>query len=699
MADIGRQQRVFHYRQPLESAQFNRIFSKTLPPGIYEGGVFNRVTGTSISIDPLSVIIEDATVNSDIAVRIRTLDPVVISIAEDIDRPLIVVRYVWAEDSENYMEFIQVTESLGEAITERHEKDLILGKIVFDGTTIASTNSFDYTRADRAFANPQSDHLLPLLVVRTPVGTGNEKKVYVEGGKVLTDSGLVELVGQYSPIISDTSSFGRWDYLYLDNSGILRVQEGVESASPTTKPFYGRKVLAIIKRGAGRTDIKGDDIYSCRSAERGEIKSSTILVKDAGTSEVFAKNADGLITLDMAIRELWEKAVAIENRATSLEEDVVYKAGSQTVTGEKTFNILPKLSSSGGTPLTPTDPSHAVAKKFYDDNTIKLTTDQSVSGVKTFGSLPRVPITNPTLDSEVVSKKFYDDTGVKLTGDQTIADVKTFSSLPKVPVTDPTLDSEVVSKKFYDSTGVKLTGNQTIEGTKTFSASPSIPTTPAGASSAINKSYLDDTANSVVHKDGTETISGTKTFSVSPSVPLTPAGNGSAINKAYLDGSSSNVLHRTGDESLSGTKTFSNSPSVPTTPASSSSAVNKSFIDGSSSNLVHRSGTESIGGAKTFTSEVTAPSFNASSSRKVKENISEAEENALEIVKNTKIVRYSYIDDPDSYMHIGFIAEDTPEIMTGKDSNTMALSDVCGVLLKAVQELTAKIEKLESERI
>ncbi|NBL00919.1 MAG: tail fiber domain-containing protein [Erysipelotrichia bacterium] len=98
---------------------------------------------------------------------------------------------------------------------------------------------------------------------------------------------------------------------------------------------------------------------------------------------------------------------------------------------------------------------------------------------------------------------------------------------------------------------------------------------------------------------------------------------------------------------------------MPDAPADGNSAINKNFIDGGSSNLVHKTGDETVGGAKTFTSQVKAPSFNASSSRKVKENISDSEDKALDIIKKTKIVRYSYIDDPDSYSHIGFIAEDT----------------------------------------
>ena len=713
MADIGRQQRVFHYRQPLKSSQFNRIFSKTLPPGIYDGGTFTRVTGISVSISPLSVIIEDATDGSDIAVRIRTLDPVVLTITEDPTRPLIIVRYSWTEDSENYMEFIQVTETIGTEVTNLHEKDLIIGKLVFSGTQIAATNSFDYTRADRAFANPSEDHLLPILVARTPVGAGNEKKVYIESGNILTDNGLVSIIGQYSPIISDTTALGRTDYIYLDELGIIRVQEGEAGSSPVAKSYYGRKVLAEIRRGPNRTDIKGGDIFGTRSAERAEIKSTTILVKDLGASEVFAKNADGLITADMALRELWAKAVAIENRASALENGAVYKSGDQSITGVKTFNTMPRLATPEGTALAVDLDANPITKKHFDDNTVKLAGTQTIAGTKSFSSFPRVPTeTSPTENSEVISKKHFDDNVVKLSGNQDISDVKTFSSFPRVPETDPTEGSEVISKTFLEGNAKVLrlgtseaNEAQTVYGVKTFISLPRIPTAdPTLASEVVSKQFLE--GNAKLLRLGTsdaneaQTVFGVKTFRALPKLndgtnPLTPLAIDHPITKKHFD---DNTVKLTADQTIAGVKTFSSSPKVPDVPADGNSVVNKNFIDGGSSNLVHKTGDETIGGAKTFTSQIEASSFNASSSRKVKENIFDSEDKALDIIKKTKIVRYSYINDPESYSHIGFIAEDTPEILTGKDHNTMSLSDVCGVLLKAVQELTEEIKILKERR-
>lgn len=724
MENLGNQNRVFYYKQELASSEFNRLLSKTLPAGLYEGGSFTRLSESEISIDPFVVVIEDSNVeSSDVATRIRTLEAVTFDLEADTDRPLVVARYEWEETTENYLQFVQTSEEIDDSsLTSLHSYDLVLGKVVFnDSGKIEETNSFDYTRTNYAFSNSLSSFLLPNFKVKTPIGTANKKKVYIESGKVLTAKGLVDLSGTYSDEISDTISHSRWDYIYINDEGEIRIQEGEESEYPKTKPFYSRRVLAIIKREAGRTDIKGSDISSCFSAKDAELKSTSILVNDLGTSEVFSRNENGFITIDDALRELWTKISSVEDRASDLEDSYVTKATNQTVTSTKIFEKLIQFKSQAGTALEATLDSQPITKKYYENTTSGTAAvqtgsssspkDQTIYGIKTFKTLPKVPTTTPTDDAEVITKKHFDDNTVKLTTSQTIAGTKTFSLLPKVPTEDPTDDAEVVSKSFLEGNAKVLrTGSssnsesQDVYGTKTFKTLPRVPETdPVAGSEVISKTYLD--GNAPILRLGTssssesQTVYGTKTFRTLPKFnngtdPLTPSSSDQPIIKKYYD---DNTVKLSSNQSISGTKTFSSSPSVPTSPASDSSAINKSYLNSSSSGVVHTSGTESIGGAKTFTTEVTAPSFNANSSRALKENIHESTDSALDIIGKTKIVRYSYIDDKDSYSHIGFIAEDTPEIMTGKGHKTMALSDVCGVLLKAVQELSNEIETLKKE--
>ena len=83
---------------------------------------------------------------------------------------------------------------------------------------------------------------------------------------------------------------------------------------------------------------------------------------------------------------------------------------------------------------------------------------------------------------------------VNLTGNQTVAGIKTFSSSPIVPA--PTTDFQASTKAYVDtkdSTSVKTSGNHSVAGIKTFSDSPVVPA-PTNASQVANKSYVDGVA-------------------------------------------------------------------------------------------------------------------------------------------------------------------------------------------------------------
>lgn len=96
---------------------------------------------------------------------------------------------------------------------------------------------------------------------------------------------------------------------------------------------------------------------------------------------------------------------------------------------------------------------NSVTPKTYVDTldgaNVKKTGAQTVAGVKTFNSLPKVPTDTPTDNAEVISKSHLDSVAVTKTGDQTIAGVKTFSSAPKVP--DATAADEPMTKGQHDA--------------------------------------------------------------------------------------------------------------------------------------------------------------------------------------------------------------------------------------------------------
>lgn len=81
---------------------------------------------------------------------------------------------------------------------------------------------------------------------------------------------------------------------------------------------------------------------------------------------------------------------------------------------------------------------------------VKNTGNETISGVKTFSSLPVLPTATPTTNN-AIRKGYADNTYVGMAGNQTVGGEKTFSTLPKVPTTTPTSNDQVASKAYVDS--------------------------------------------------------------------------------------------------------------------------------------------------------------------------------------------------------------------------------------------------------
>lgn len=144
---------------------------------------------------------------------------------------------------------------------------------------------------------------------------------------------------------------------------------------------------------------------------------------------------------------------------------------------------------------------------------------QTVNGVKTFGSIPVLPASDPTTANEATRKSYVDAgdaTAVKLTGDQTVAGIKTFSSIPLGPASDPTTANQLTRKSYVDAldaANVKLTGDQTVAGIKTFSSILVLPASdPTTTNQATRKSYVDTLDGANMKLTGAQSASGVKTF-------------------------------------------------------------------------------------------------------------------------------------------------------------------------------------------
>lgn len=89
----------------------------------------------------------------------------------------------------------------------------------------------------------------------------------------------------------------------------------------------------------------------------------------------------------------------------------------------------------------------------------------------------------------------------------------------------------------------------------------------------------------------------------------------------------------------------------------------------------------------------------AASSTSFKEDFEPAE-SVLDKVKSLNVMRWRYKPEviPDPASHIGPMAEEWHSKFGGADDRFIPYIDAIGVLLKSVQELTAKVEKLEQAR-
>ena len=85
------------------------------------------------------------------------------------------------------------------------------------------------------------------------------------------------------------------------------------------------------------------------------------------------------------------------------------------------------------------------------------------------------------------------------------------------------------------------------------------------------------------------------------------------------------------------------------------------------------------------------------SKRELKENITDFTEDAVALINGIKIVNYNYKTDADKNHKIGFIADDTHEYFSTVKHNVMDQSNCIGILLAAVQQISAEIKKLSEE--
>lgn len=313
--NLGNQFLSFDYRQEARARIFNRLLKDIIPPGIYSGGTLNRISDTQVSIDPSVSFIHDASDDSslNLGVRVETQDSQTISFDDgsgycDTTRPYLVFRFVWADDEVNYMNMVRVSFSNDPNETDENRilvNDLVVGKVLFEEESegsgnyiIRSSSPFDYTRKTVGYLPSLDDRQTELIV--SPSET-DPKKLSVTSGTLLTSKGRMSVSGGDFPTggISDTTTYGRRDILYINEDGDVQYEEGTPAASPQTPDYENKYVLVEIRRGPERNDIVGTDLIRVANERRSVISAKRFPIADE--DDYFLDD-----NIEDALKELYE---------------------------------------------------------------------------------------------------------------------------------------------------------------------------------------------------------------------------------------------------------------------------------------------------------------------------------------------------------------------------------------------------------
>lgn len=107
--------------------------------------------------------------------------------------------------------------------------------------------------------------------------------------------------------------------------------------------------------------------------------------------------------------------------------------------------------------------------------------------------------------------------------------------------------------------------------------------------------------------------------------------------------------------------------------------------------------TTKCSGAKFNGSNLYASGFYVSSLRSLKENIEPTKVKAVDLINSQEIVDFNYKADADKARKVGLIADDSDPLFLDKKGETVDLYNTCGILMKAVQELSKRVEELEQK--
>jgi len=453
-----------------------------------------------VRITPGVCYIHDET--QKLGTRIETQESVVIEI--DSSKPYIVLRFVWIDAKDNFMDFVST------AYSEIQNGDLIVGRVIYENSGATMTENYDYTRRNTFYNKRNSDTQNYFKVQSTePIS----KRVFITSGILNSPKGNLYVAGGTYPStdIPDTTTGNRNDIIYIDEDGLIKFEAGVQASVAVTPRYGNKKVLAEIRRGPNRNSIYGNEIYPVISSFDMTAYPSDLTIVDA--NNLYSSN-----NVEDALQEIAGSNFTFKNKKT-FNNSISVIAGSGDV-GET-------IKGSAG---------QDIQRILKSDNTVVQSVSSTGKLINTVGTELALLDKYGTFTVDKVEEAINQISGEAFTFKET----KTFDKSPIVP--NATANQHPITKSVYDAhiakTGqsslghVKSGGNITInsDGTITI-ANNTITTDSAHISDATNL----NTANKVVKRDSNGNFSaGTITATLSGN--SSTASNFNSARTIKLDG-------------------------------------------------------------------------------------------------------------------------------------------------------------------
>lgn len=272
-SNVGQQIISIIFHASAQSSIINRRHKDTRMLGIYKGGYITLVPPSNVSLSALVCEISDGTHQ----VRVETADAVSLAVAKT-TKEWVVLRWTYTGvAADDYMEILAVASPL--------TNDVIVGKCSF--TIPGVLQGFDYGER----SDPDIQHLF--LQVE-PTGDV-ELRVRIRGGRIQTNSGVVDIPDQLSDLFTPPGSNKRIYLVYITAAGAIAIDSsGTAAATPVAPSYKGNLVLAEVTLASTDTSITASMIEDTRSWMVAPTIPDDVMIE---------KNANGKLTAKRCFRD------------------------------------------------------------------------------------------------------------------------------------------------------------------------------------------------------------------------------------------------------------------------------------------------------------------------------------------------------------------------------------------------------------